>query len=395
MARMRRIGVEERRARMAARHALAPAARVRDPADAARAVVVLHATDPATVHLSAMARMAVPEVAAVERALYEERALVRMLGMRRTMFAVPRELVAHVHASSTRAVAAAERRRLVRRLEAAGVAGDPARWLRRAERAALAALAARGEATAAELAADVPALRTWVITSPGRSYEARQNVTTWVLSLLAADGRIVRTRPRGTWRSGQHRWTSLEAWLPDGIPAVPRPAAQAELARRWLARFGPATVADVRWWTGWTAADCRAALRAIGAAEVDLDGVPGVALADDLEPAPRPEPWAALLPALDATPMGWSERDWFLGPHRPRLFDGNGNAGPTAWWDGRVVGGWGQRPDGEVVVRLLEDVGADARSAMAAEAERLTAALGGSRVIPRFRTPLEREIAEG
>ena len=55
--------------------------------------------------------------------------------------------------------------------------------------------------------------------------------------------------------------------------------------------------------------------------------------------------------------MGWKERGFYLGPHGPMLFDTNGNAGTTAWWDGRIVGCWVQDPDGVVVVNLLEDVG--------------------------------------
>jgi hypothetical protein len=58
-----------------------------------------------------------------------------------------------------------------------------------------------------------------------------------------------------------------------------------------------------------------------------------------------------------------------------------------------VVGGWGQRPDGEVVFRLLEDVGGEATAAVEAETARLQAWLGGVRVTPRFRTPLERELS--
>ena len=75
------------------------------------------------------------------------------------------------------------------------------------------------------------------------------------------------------------------------------------------------------------------------------------------EPEPEVEPWAALLPVLDPTVMGWKERDFYLGPHGPQLFDTNGNAGTTAWWDGRIVGCWVQDPDGVVVLHLLEDVG--------------------------------------
>ena len=99
-----------------------------------------------------------------------------------------------------------------------------------------------------------------------------------------------------------------------------------------------------------------------------------------------------LLPSLDPTVMGWYERDWYLGEHRGLLFDRNGNAGPTVWWGGSVVGGWAQRKDGEIVFRLLQDVGADACAAIEEEAERLAAWLGESRFVPRFRTPLEREL---
>ncbi len=76
--------------------------------------------------------------------------------------------------------------------------------------------------------------------------------------------------------------------------------------------------------------------------------------------------------------MGWKERDFYLGSHGPMLFDTNGNAGTTAWWDGRIVGCWVQDPDGVVLLNLLEDVGSEARAALDAEAARLTAWLEGA-----------------
>jgi hypothetical protein len=388
---MRRIGVEERRARLGLRHHLAATARA-GVVEAARDLVGLHATDPATVHLAARARMREPTVTAVEDALYEDRTLVRILGMRRTMFVEPVELMAVVQAACTDAIAVQERKRLVEMVGRAGLAQDPAGWVEEVEKVTVEALEARGQATATEVAKDDPRLALQIVVAAGKPYEARLSVVTRILLLLAAEGRIVRGRPRGSWVSGQYRWSAVDAWLPDGVPEWPAAEARAELVRRWLAAFGPATTADVKWWTGLTLGQVRPALAAAGAVEVDLDGVPGLVLADDLDPVPPPEPWAALLPALDPTTMGWAGRDFYLGPHRPVLFDRNGNAGPTIWWDGRVVGGWAQRKTGEVVLRLLEDVGGDAAAAIEAEAARLAAWLGAVRVNPRFRTPLEREL---
>ncbi len=388
-----RIGIDQRRARLGLRHRLAPGALADSVTEVADSVVALHATDPASVYLSALARSSEPAIEPIGHALYDERSLVRMLGMRRTMFVVSLEVAGLVQAGCTRAIAVRQRRLLEQHLAAANVDLDCAAWLVAVEEATVAALDARGAATASELVEDVPLLRTPLSLAEGKPYAATANVTSRVLFLLAADGRIVRGRPRGSWISSQYRWSPLRSWLPGGLADRPTEAAQVELARRWLARFGPATVEDLKWWTGWSLGQTRKALAQLAVVEVDLDGEPGVVLPDDLDPVPTPEPWVALLPALDPTAMGWASRGWYLGPHAPTLFDRTGNIGPTVWADGRIVGGWAQRRDGEIAYRLLEDVGAETTAAVASAAERLAGLLGAVRVTPRFRTPLERELS--
>jgi hypothetical protein len=387
---MRNVDVTERRARLGVRHRLAPGTAASTAVEAAAGVVALHATDPASVFLSVQARTGAVDVPAIERALYDDRALIRMLGMRRTMFVVPVELAPVIQSACTAAIAVAQRRRYTQLLTAAGV-GDEA-WLKDVADAAAQALAARGEATGAQLSADEPRLRTQVLMSEGKSYAARQNITTWVLFLLAAEGRIARGRPVGSWISSQWRWSPAETWLPGGMPEIPLATARTELLRQWLTSYGPATLADLRWWTGWTLGQVRQALSPLNPVEVDLGGETGLLLRDDLEPVASPEPWVALLPALDPASMGWTQRAWYLGPHSAALFDRSGNAGPTVWSDGRVIGGWAQRPDGEIVFRLLEDVGRETSAAVAESAERLGTWIGDVRVVPRFRTPLEREL---
>jgi hypothetical protein len=395
---MDKIDVAERRRRLAVRHALAPTHRVAgappDPAQVARRLVALHSTDPATVYLSILARMAAPVPAeAIEESLYEQRDLVRMLAMRRTVFVVPAESVAVVQASTTDRIAEDQRSRLLKLLTEAAELSEPEPWLSDVERSVLRLLAERGgTSSAAELSAAEPRLKTTLVMAPGKAYQSSQAITSRVLLVLAAQGHIVRGRPIGTWLSQQYRWVLAEHWLrkpPDEIGTV---GAQAELARQWLAAFGPAPLADLKWWTGWTMAEVRRAVANVGAVEVDLDTGTGAVLPGDLEPTEDPGDWAALLPALDPTVMGWSDRSWFLGPHAGALFDANGNAGPTVWLNGRIVGGWAQRADGSIAIRLLTDVGADAAAKIEAESDRVRAWLAGVRVIPRFRTPTEREL---
>jgi Winged helix DNA-binding domain len=374
------------------RHRLSPAARAGDPLEVARSVVCLHATDAVTVFLAIQARSECVAPADVERALYEERSLVRMLAMRRTLWGVPRELVPVVFAAATRAVAATQRKRLEGFVRDSGVSTRPGAWITRAGNAAVAAVAARGEAMTAEISKDVPLLAKKLRFGTGK-WVAEQSAGARVLPQMAMEGRLVRGRPRGSWISPQFRWVTTEDWLGGPIEELDVAGAQAELLRAWLAAFGPATEADMRWWTGWTLRETRSALAATPHAQVELDGAAGYVLADDLEPTPRPEPSAALLPTLDPTTMGWKERDWYLGPHGPTLFDSNGNAGPTIWWDGRIVGGWSQRRDGEIVFGLLEDVGSDARAAIDAEADRLAAWVGDVRFSPGFLPPFQRGLA--
>ncbi|MEV7519078.1 winged helix DNA-binding domain-containing protein [Streptomyces sp. NPDC091371] len=382
------VTTAERRHRLGRRHRLAPSARAATVAQAADAVVALHATDAATLFLSARARLAESGPDTIERALYEDVSLVRLLSMRNTLFAVSTQLAPHVDSSTARGIAVKERRTLLKHLDEDGQGLD-SDWLARAEAAALDALDAGGPCTGSQLSAAVPALRQKITISRGKKYEAEQGVATRVIRLLAADGRIRRDRPRGSWTSSQYRWVHTEPW-----PAVPAAEARAEIAQRWLYAYGPATEADLKWWTGWTLTDVRKALAAVGPEQVRLDdGSTALVGPGDTAPEPAGEPWAALLPALDPSGMGWADRGFHLDPaHKSALFDYAGNIGPTVWWNGEVIGGWAQRADGEIVWRLLGSPGPAAEKAVTAEAARLAAWVGEARITPRFRTPLEREL---
>jgi len=385
---MRSFTAADRRARLARRHLLTGAAGTVE--DAVADLVGLHATDPATPYLSLWARLPGFTIGDLDSALYRRRALVKHLAMRRTLWVVRVDDLPLVQAAASDRVADVERRRLIADVEKAGVADDGARWLTRACDAVLAHLREHGAASAKELRETLPELAGTYDPAPGKRWGGHTPLSPRVLTVLSVRGDIVRGPNEGSWTTSRPRWAAASQWLTAPADPAALEHARGELVRSWLRAFGPATVTDVKWWFGNTLTWARHALRDVGAVEVDLSGTPGFVLPDDLEDDPQPEPWGALLPGLDVTIMGWHDRGWYLGGYRGQVFDTNGNAGPSAWWNGRVVGGWAQDADARVQLRLLEDVGRDGRAVLSRLADGLTEWLGGVRISPRFPSPLSR-----
>ncbi|WP_053923475.1 DNA glycosylase AlkZ-like family protein [Streptomyces chattanoogensis] len=283
---------------------------------------------------SAAARMHHPSAAAIDRALYGipagargatppgSPALERIRCMRRTMFVIPARLAPAIRSATVRDTHRHRADALTHLHKALG--WDEHRYTA-AERATLAALTSCGESTAAQLAIAIPDLRKQIVISPGKPYESRQRVSSTILGVLAAEGRIRRARPAGSWTSAQFRWAPAQP-----LPQIPAVEAKTTLARHYLKAFGPVTADDLKWWTGWNLTDTHRALAATGAQAVELDEAAGYLLPEDLDTRlDSPEPAAALLPGLDPTAMGWRRRDWYLDPdHTRALFDRNADPSP-------------------------------------------------------------------
>ena len=381
-----KITDDQRRARLVARH-FADASTVEDVVSS---VLALHATDPATVYLSVLARARSLTIEDVRAAMYTRRSLVRLMAMRRTMFVVAHDDVPTVHAAASLGVARTMRTRLRKQIAVGPtepVVDDVDAWIAAVEHDTEAALRAAGTATGAELSNAVPLLKTAFLPTTDKAYDVKRYVTSEVLVMMAAEGRMVRVEPRGAWTSRRHAWAPIEYWWPDGIPVLDEAEARRELVRRWLEVFGPATFDDVQWWTGWNKTQTRGALAGLDLVEVELNVGDGIMLVDSGFDSSGPS--VMLLPALDPTAMGWKHRDWYLGDHKKPLFDNFGNIGPTIWVDGRITGGWAVSSAGEVMTELFENARSEE---IALEAGRLTDLLAGSPVVPSFPTPLERKL---
>lgn len=385
------ITTAERRARLVARHHLGRTAPTLH--DAVDGLFAVHSSDPLTPHLGLWARVGryLPED--LDAAFLDEPSLARLHAMRRTLWIVRIGDRSMLDAAVGRKIAAAERKRVHGWLETAG--HDPAAFLARFEARAIELIEAHPGVFTRDLTEMAPELATRVVLGQGK-WAREAPIASRLLFMLAMDGEIARTAPSGSWKTSQYGWRRATP-----LQSVPPTEARASLVSSYLRAFGPVTETDVKWWSGLTVTQTRAALAKVGR-EVELErGAQAWDAADGEAPpeaqgpstAPAEQPVATLLPGLDPTPMGYKERGWFLGDHEAALFDRNGNIGPTIWVDGRIVGGWAVTADGTVATRLLEDPGRAATSAVQAEAEALTAWLDGTSVTPRFRTPLERELA--
>ncbi len=387
---MRHISDDERRARLARRHGLAPGHRHPDVEAATRAMTALHATEAATVHLALWARVDDVTVADVDRALYDDRTLVKQLAMRRTLFVFPRDLLPAAWGSAAARVAAQQHQQLRKFVVQGGLAVDPDAWVAQATGDVVDLLSDGEPRTLQQIREQIPELDgRFSMGTPEKKWGGSFPIGRWVVVALGAEGRVLRAANAAHWRLNKPTWTTTEAWLGHAPEPLSAEEGYAALVRRWLATFGPGTEADLVWWLGATKTAVRRALADVEAEQVVLDGEEtGWVLPGDAEPEPSVEPWGALLPTLDPTVMGWKQRAFYLdAEHTPYLFDTNGNAGNTAWWDGRIVGAWAQDDDGGVRLLLREDVGAAGERALEAEAERLTGWLDGVRITNVYASP--------
>jgi hypothetical protein len=191
--------------------------------------------------------------------------------------------------------------------------------------------------------------------------------------------RTVAVPPRGVWgASGPAAWTTVEAWL--GRPPHPDPS-PGRAVLRYLAAFGPASVADMRAWSG------LAGLREV-VAGLDLPTFRGEAGAVlyDLPDAPRPDPDtpapARFLPEYDNLLLSYADRERVIPDgRRPPLFPGNGAGFGTILLDGDHRGTWRidrSREPASLVVEPFTRLSTSDADELAAEGARLLEFIAGT-----------------
>ena len=387
-----RLSDQQRRNRLGHRHTLTSAQATNDVETIVRSVLALHASDPATVYLSCVARMKDPSIEAIEKTIYEDRSVVRHHAMRRTIWVMSKRAARLAHATATEKIAAGETKRTVKALVASDV-NKPEEWLAAAKAEVVALLAKKGSMSTREVGQALPDM-VIPLEFGSEKHSATLNAHTKVLQGAGFDGIVVRGKPGGTWISSEYPWSVTEDWLGEPLVGLDTREAAAELVDLWLRQFGPATEEDIVWWFGVTKTLVRNALGDSEAEPVMLDGdVEGWVGAGDTDDVASPDPWVRLLPGLDPTSMGWKLRDFYLNPdYLDPLFDRFGNIGPTIWADGRIVGGWIQRDDATIVTELFEKLSKKQQVLLDEAIDQMGTALGDVVVRPRFPARMQKTL---
>jgi len=366
--------------------------------------VAPHATGATGPYLSLWARVPDFQRQALDDALYNQRELARVLCMRVTLHVVPSDEVPFFFQAYSERRIPAELQGWESLLVQAGSCQEQEAeaLLKQLHCRVLDVLTEKGPSTARQISQAVPELKAKIRHDVGKSYEGEFSIGSRLMPSMCALGLLIRARPRGSWRSNLYEYAALFDWLLYvDLESINPQEARTWLVQRYLAAFGPATPDDIQWWTGFSKGETEEALGALkpAAVEVTIEGLGDgyLMLADDaqrLRDFAQPDvPYIFLLPGLDPYIMGYRDRRRFLAAeHRAKVFDRAGNAMPTVWANGRVVGAWGQRRDRGVIYGLFEPVGEEEQAFLESEVQRLEGFLGGEFLPPRTHTPFTRAL---
>ena len=178
---------------------------------------------------------------------------------------------------------------------------------------------------------------------------------------------------------GKSTYVLLDNWVEKDSPKVekqPREKALAELARRYLAGFGPSDVKDFAAWSGLPLTDAKKGWQRLeestSLTECHVEGRRLWMLPTESSDVGRSKPSVRLLPAFDTYVLGYADRDYLVRPEHQREVYHGGQTVPVVLVDGLASGVWRYDRQGKqikIAVRLFDDVDDDVRKLIAAEAE--------------------------
>jgi Winged helix DNA-binding domain len=181
---------------------------------------------------------------------------------------------------------------------------------------------------------------------PGITLDPKTQAAIHLIQLAALQGILCLGPERD---DGESTYVLLDDWVPR-VRMPSRETALGELARRYFAAYGPATVEDLSAWSGIAMGEARSAVTGAKSSltEVTIQGQPGFVLKDRLKRmTPSSTKQVSMLPAFDAYLLGYRRRDLAVPPVlQRRLQRGGGWLHPAVVVSGRAVATWSLRKSG-------------------------------------------------
>jgi hypothetical protein len=328
-----------------------------------KTVVGVQAQEMAAARLQIRARSSGLTTADVERARLQERSVVWTWAMRGTLFLLSAEDYAWLQPIFGALMVNGDRSRMRQLGLDEATAAQGVRLL-------CELLASQGPLTRNELAERL---------SP-QGVPMGGQASIHLIAHATAQGLII----RGPDKDGEPAYLLPGDWLKPGSP-LPREDAIAELARRYLAAYAPASAADFAAWSGLSLKEARAGFSAIASelVEVEIDGTAALMLKSQLpwlDELSTGSPVVRLLPRFDNYLLGYASRDLALAPqYAKRINAGGGIIHPALCVDGRILGKWSTQKARsllKVVLEPFETLPADLLPAIEAEVTDLGRFLG-------------------
>ncbi len=335
-------------------------------------LVGLHSTNPTTPYISLFIRMRGFRREDLDREMYERRSLAKVRCMRGTVHVLSRELFPIAYQATRHLFA--------------GRAEEYRKHLGFSKK--------QFEDIADQVMSTIPE-GGWTTREARGAVETDLNMSV-VLNLLCDQGRLIRWRAPGGWKSNVHMYLRFDRAFPEvELDAMDIEAARRALVERHIDAYGPATLTDISWWSRLTKTDTRRAVETIGddVTTVEVEGAGGEHLvsASQVDALLSHEPGrrriVSLVPLQDPYMMGYKDRARYLDEdHTNLVFDRSGNPTTSILLDGRVVGVWDllEGPSSVVRYHLFEEQSEMVRRKVEREAS----------LIGRFMADREVEVEE-
>ena len=298
----------------------------------------LHATSATTPYLSLYARMHNFLKQQLDDEIYTKRNLGKVRFVRTTMYLLPKEIIPVAFSAMERTIKPISQQYMKR-------LGIPIKEYKKLSNLILKTLKGKGMTTK-ELK---------------NILDTKFNVSA-ILNLMCDSGLLLRETMQNSWKSNLHTYYPFNEYFPEvKLGALDEAAAKEMVIKQYITSFGPVTLTDISWWTGFAKHDSRGIMKKLEdqTTQVEIaDLDEGYYLLDsDLRSLKKlklkEQNEINLLPLLDPYLMGYKDRDRYLNiKDYNYIFDRSGNATTTILNNGRIIGIWDISEKPEPIVKL-------------------------------------------